>query len=62
MKSAPEIMKAQEAADYMRISLRTLHNLERDDLLPVRRFGRHRRFYKTDIDKWSASRMTGVAG
>ena len=56
------LMTAQEAAQYLRVSMRTLRVLEARDLLPVRWVGRQRRYLRAEIDKWTAGRMTGIAG
>lgn len=61
-RTAHDVMTSSQAATYLNISIRQLHNLETNELLPVRRLGGSKRYFKTDLDKWSAARMTGVAG
>ena len=62
MNPWPDVMTYKEAAAYLRVSVTTLNQLENREFLPVRRLGRNRRYFKSDLDKWSAARMSGVAG
>jgi excisionase family DNA binding protein len=48
-----EWFTVEEAADYLRVSKRTIYKLTKDGRLPAFRIGleRHRRFRKEDLDK-----------
>jgi len=48
-----EWFTVEEAAEYLRVSRRTIYKLTKDGRLPAFRIGqeRHRRFRKEDLDK-----------
>jgi len=48
-----EWFTVEEAAEYLRVSKRTIYKLTKDGRLPAFRIGqeRHRRFRKEDLDK-----------
>ena len=52
MEKNDVILKPQEAADYLRISIRTLKKLCNEGKVPATRVGKHWRFRKEEIDKW----------
>ena len=52
MENNDVILKPQEAADYLRISIRTLQKLCNEGKVPATRVGKHWRFRKEEIDKW----------
>jgi excisionase family DNA binding protein len=52
MKNNDVILKPQEAANYFRISIRTLQKLCNEGKVPATRVGKHWRFRKEEIDKW----------
>ncbi len=60
----PDVMTAEEAADYLRISLRTFKALRAaGEGPPGARIGRQWRFRRTALDQWLAEReATGPAG
>jgi excisionase family DNA binding protein len=53
MVTAKEWFTVEEAADYLRVSKRTIYKLTKEGRLPAFRMGqeRHRRFRKGDLDK-----------
>lgn len=53
MVIAQEWFTVAEAADYLRVSKRTIYKLTKEGRLPAFRIGteRHRRFRKNDLDK-----------
>lgn len=52
MENNDVILKPQEAADYLRISIRTLQKLCNEGKVPATRVVKHWRFRKEKIDKW----------
>ena len=52
MKTKDELLTAQEASDYMKVSLRTLYRWVHADKIPVSRIGKQWRFRKSRLDKW----------
>ena len=53
MVVAKEWFTVEEAAEYLRVSKRTIYKLTKEGSLPAFRIGRerHRRFRKQDLDK-----------
>lgn len=53
MVIAKEWFTVDEAAEYLRVSKRTIYKLTREGRLPAFRIGkeRHRRFHKEDLDR-----------
>lgn len=53
MVLSKEWFTVEEAAEYLRVSKRTIYKLTKDGRLPAFRIGqeRHRRFRKEDLDK-----------
>ena len=53
MVTMKEWFTVEEAAEYLRVSKRTIYKLTKDGRLPAFRIGqeRHRRFRKEDLDK-----------
>ena len=48
-------LTSHECVCYLRLgSLSSLYDLVRDHKLPTRRVGRNYRFYKPDVDAWTA--------
>ncbi|MBI1314105.1 helix-turn-helix domain-containing protein [bacterium] len=52
------LLTTQEAADVLRISLRTLWTLTQEGEIPSVRVGRSVRYDQTDLADWIASRKT----
>jgi excisionase family DNA binding protein len=48
----PEIMKINEAAQYLRISSSSLYKLAQEGKIPAQKVGKHWRFHKQTLDKW----------
>ena len=57
---ARRIMKLAEVADYLHVSLSTVHRLVRHGLIPAFRIGRDYRFGRDEIDKWMTDRTIEV--
>ena len=53
-------MTVAEVADYLHVSLSTVHRLARHGLIPAFRIGRDYRFGRDEIDKWMADRTIEV--
>jgi excisionase family DNA binding protein len=47
-----EIMKIEEAAEYLRIPLSSLYKLAQEGKIPCQKVGKHWRFRKETIDHW----------
>ncbi len=64
MVFAKEWFTVEEAAEYLRVSKRTIYKLTKEGRLPAFRIGkeRHRRFRKEDLDKVPllGERITGI--
>jgi excisionase family DNA binding protein len=50
--SVPEIMTAQQAAEYLQINTQVLYRYIRDGLIPVARIGKTVRIKKSVLDQW----------
>jgi excisionase family DNA binding protein len=48
----PEIMKINEAAQYLRISSSSLYKLAQEGKIPAQKVGKHWRFHKQALEKW----------
>ena len=48
-------MTLQEVADYLRVTLSTIHRMLKRNQIPAFRIGRHWRFNFEVINKWCAS-------
>jgi excisionase family DNA binding protein len=55
--AARPMLTREETAAYLAVSTRTLDRLVRAGEFPAYRIGGHRRFRKTDIDQYVASKM-----
>jgi len=53
-----EIMTPHEAAQYLRLDVRTIHRLVKNGNLPGRKVERSWRFRKDALDKWVSMRET----
>ena len=53
-----EIMTPQEAAEYLKLNVRTIYRLAKQGNLPGRKVGRSWRFSKAALDKWLSVRET----
>jgi len=53
-------MKLAEVADYLHVSLSTVHRLARHGLIPAFRIGKDYRFGRDEIDKWMTDRTIEV--
>lgn len=54
-KDTPDFEKlfsAKEAAHYLRIHVKTLQRLAREDRVPTARIGKYWRFRLSDLDRW----------
>jgi excisionase family DNA binding protein len=49
-------LTAAEVADYLHVSLATVHRLARHGLIPAFRIGRDYRFGTDEIDRWITDR------
>ena len=49
-----EILTANEVADYLKVTVRTIYRLIREEKIPGRRVGGHWRFRKDILDDWLA--------
>jgi excisionase family DNA binding protein len=47
-----EIMKIEEAAEYLRVPLSSLYKLAQEGKIPCQKVGKHWRFRKETIDHW----------
>ncbi len=52
----PEILSAEELAEYLEVNYRTILQMAREGRLPGRRVGSAWRFHKQAIDSWLATR------
>ncbi len=58
MTNEPRLLKAREAARYLSVSLRTLHEIERRGMLaPFRTPGGHRRYTHDMLDQYLNARL-----
>jgi excisionase family DNA binding protein len=53
-----EIMTPHEAAEYLRLNVRTIYRLVKNGNLAGRKVGRSWRFRKDALDKWLSTRET----
>ena len=53
-------MTVAEVADYLHVSLTTVHRLARHGLIPAFRIGRDYRFGRDEIDRWITDRTIEV--
>ena len=53
-------MKLAEVADYLHVSLSTVHRLVRHGLIPAFRIGKDYRFGRDEIEKWMTDRTIEV--
>ncbi len=64
MVFAKEWFTVKEAAEYLRVSKRTIYKMTKEGRLPAFRIGkeRHRRFRKEDLDKvpFPTERISGI--
>ena len=51
------ILLAAEVAEYLHVSLATVHRLVRQDLIPAIRIGRGYRFDRDAIERWMSDRQ-----
>jgi excisionase family DNA binding protein len=49
---ADKLLKPQEAADYLSVSLSTLHTYYREWGIPTFKVGRHLRFRASELELW----------
>jgi len=54
LDTTPELMRADETASYLRISITTLYRLVRDSQIPATKVGSRWRFKRASIDRWLA--------
>jgi len=54
------MMKLAEVADYLHVSMSTVHRLVRHGLIPAFRIGKDYRFGRDEIDKWMTDRTIEV--
>jgi excisionase family DNA binding protein len=54
------MMKLAEVADYLHVSLSTVHRLVRHGLIPAFRIGKDYRFDRDAIEKWMTDRTIEV--
>lgn len=47
-----ELLTAQEASKYLKVSTRTLYRHIREHQIPALKLGREWRFIKSELDKW----------
>lgn len=47
-----EVMKAQQAADYLKVCLKTLYKLVKENRIKYTRAGNRYRFLKSELDKY----------
>ena len=48
-----EILTIQELSDYLKVPVSTLYKLVREGSIPSFKVGKHWRFHKDAIDRWS---------
>lgn len=53
----PQILTAQEAADYLRITKDTLYKLIKEGSIPAARVGRQYRIHRAHLEQWLESQM-----
>ena len=58
VRSLPELLTAQEAADYLRLNLGTVYNLVSKGRLRPGRAGNRLRFRREDLDRF----LWGIGG
>lgn len=54
MRHSSDVLTSEEAADYLRVSVRTLHRLARAKDVPGTKVGRAWRFRAADLDAYLA--------
>lgn len=47
-----EVLKAQQAADYLKVCLKTLYKLVKENRIKYTRAGNRYRFLKSELDKY----------
>lgn len=52
VKTHPEVLTIQEAADFLRVSRSTLYKLVQAGKVPGKKVGRHWRFRKKTLENW----------
>lgn len=57
-----EILTADEAAQLLRVSVKTVLKLARDGRLPAQKVGRAWRFHRTQLLDWVAGSPSGALG
>ncbi len=60
--ATPEVLNLQEAAEFVRVSPKTLREKARAKTVPAQRVGREWRFLKKALEEWLAGADTGGAG
>lgn len=50
--NSPEVMTAAELAEYLHLSVSSIHQLARDGAIPAMKVGRHWRFNRRSVEQW----------
>ena len=56
-----EVMTPKEAAEYLRVHVRTIYRLAKSGQIPSRRVGGSWRFKKEDVDSWFSETKYSVS-
>jgi len=57
-----ETLTPKEAAQYLKLHVRTIYHLAREGKIPGRKIGRRWRFRKDTLDEWLSGRRTTLLG
>jgi excisionase family DNA binding protein len=59
--TAADVMTAREAAEYLRLPVRSVPQYAHAGELPSVKIGRHRRFRRSSVERWLADRERAAA-
>lgn len=62
MNNLPDVLKAADISNYLRISLRHAYQIMDQSDFPLRKFGRCKRVFKEDFIKWADKHQIGGKG